>query len=95
METVREEATPKRPLDEDDDGDNKKRLKTGPDPEQFLPMVENIKTVNDVKKWNLLPSIVYELLALFKKSEKVNSDDENQVCKRSVSSSRTIVITYL
>jgi len=79
METFRDE-TPKRPLDEDDDGDNKKKLKTGPDLHQVLPTVENIKTVNDVKKWNLLPSIVYELLALFKKSEKLNSDDENQVC---------------
>jgi len=83
METVREGAL-KRPLDEDDDGDDNKKLKTGPDIHQFLPTVENIKTVNDVNKWNLLPSIVYELLALFKKSEKVNSNDDNQVCRRAV-----------
>lgn len=94
METVREEAI-KRPLAEDDDGDKNKKLKTGSDPEQFFPTVENIKTVNDVKKWNLLPSIVYELLALFKKSEKVNSDEENQVCKRSSSIRTIVIITYL
>jgi len=79
METVREEA-PKRTLDEADDDDNgTKRLKTDPD-NQFLSTVENIKTVNDPKKWNILPSIVYDLLALLKKTEKLKSVEEKRVC---------------
>ncbi|XP_016664020.1 uncharacterized protein LOC100570902 isoform X2 [Acyrthosiphon pisum] len=78
METVHEAAS-KRPLDEDDnDGDDKKKQKTGPDLHQFLPTVENVKTEKDEKKWNLLPSIVFELLALFKNSEKVHSDEDKQ-----------------
>ncbi|XP_022174184.1 uncharacterized protein LOC111036467 [Myzus persicae] len=75
--TVLEGGASKRPLDDDDDGD-KKKFKTGSDLQQFLPTIENIKNVNDAKKWSLLPSIVYELLALFKKSEKVNSNDDKQ-----------------
>lgn len=79
MEAVREKA-PKRPLDEDDDGDDKKKLKTETDLHHFLPTVEIMKNEKDEKKWNLLPSIVYELLALFKNSEKINSDEYKQVC---------------
>lgn len=81
METVLEGAS-KRPLDEDDDGDDKKKLKTGPDLHQFLPTTEIMKNEKDEKKWNLLPSIVFELLALFKNSE--NSDKDKQVCKNSI-----------
>ncbi|XP_025207360.1 uncharacterized protein LOC112603143 [Melanaphis sacchari] len=76
METVREGAL-KRTLDEADDGDGVKKLKT--DTDQSLPMVENIKNIDDPKKWNLLPSIVYDLLALLKKTEKFNSDEDKQV----------------
>ncbi|CAH1721204.1 unnamed protein product [Aphis gossypii] len=78
METVREEA-PKRTLGEaDDDGNGTKRLKTDPETYQFLSTVENIKTVNDPKKWNILPSIVYDLLALLKKTEKPKSVEEKR-----------------
>lgn len=81
METVREEA-PKRALEETDDGNGMKRPKTDPETYQFLSTVENIKTVNDPKKWNLLPSIVYDLLALLKKTEKLKSIEEKRVCKQ-------------
>jgi len=90
METVLEGAS-KRPLDEDDNGD-KKKLKTGPDLHQVLPTLENMKNEKDDKKWNLLPSIVYELLALFKDSENVHSDKDKQVCKRLVHSLQIIII---
>jgi len=82
METI-SERVPKRPLDEDDDGDDKKKLKTGSDL-HFSPTLEIIKIEKDEKKWSLLPSIVYELLALFKNSEKIgekiNLDEYKQVC---------------
>jgi len=91
METVREGAT-KRPLDKDDDGDDRKKLKTGPDLHRFLPTKENMKNEKDENKWNLLPSIVLELLALLKNSEKVNSDEDKQVCKRVVHGLRIIII---
>lgn len=91
METVREGVS-KRPLEEDDVGDDKKKLKTGPDLHQFLPTIEHMKTEKDEKKWNFLPSMVLELLALFKNSEKVHSDEDKQVCKRVVHSLRIIII---
>lgn len=81
METVREEA-PKRTLDEADEDNDTKRLKTDPETYQFLSTVENIKTVNDPKKWNILPSIVYDLLALLKKTDKLKSVEKKRVCRQ-------------
>jgi len=81
METVREEA-PKRTLDEADDGNGTKKLKTYPETSQLLSTAENIKTVNDPNKWNILPSIVYDLLALLKKAEKLKSVEEKRVCRQ-------------
>jgi len=80
MGNVREGA-PKRAFDEDGDGDCKKKFKTDPEVHELLPTAENIRNVKDTKKWNILPSIVYELLALLKKSEKLNSVDDKRVCK--------------
>ncbi|XP_026818761.1 uncharacterized protein LOC113557436 [Rhopalosiphum maidis] len=81
METASEEA-PKRALDEADDGDGTKKLKTDAEVHQFLPTVEKIRNVEDPIKWSLLPSIVYNLLMLFKKTEKSNSVEDKQASKQ-------------
>uniref|UniRef100_A0A2S2NF48 Uncharacterized protein n=1 Tax=Schizaphis graminum TaxID=13262 RepID=A0A2S2NF48_SCHGA len=77
MESARG-GVPKRALDEADDGDGTKKLKTDGEAHQFLPTVEKIRNVEDPIKWSLLPSIVYNLLTLFKKTEKSNSDKDKQ-----------------
>ncbi|XP_060834968.1 uncharacterized protein LOC132917967 [Rhopalosiphum padi] len=77
METASEGA-PKRALDKADDGGGTKKLKTDAEDHQFLPTVEKIRNVEDPIKWSLLPSIVYNLLTLFKKTEKSNSDEHKQ-----------------
>jgi len=91
METASEGA-PKRALDKADDGGGTKKLKTDAEDHQFLPTVEKIRNVEDPIKWSLLPSIVYNLLTLFKKTEKSNSDEDKQVCKTVVFSSCLIFI---
>lgn len=63
----------KRALDESVEV-NVKRLKTDDLP--TLPSIEKIQNVRDPRKWSQLPSVVYELLTLFKKSEKCNSKED-------------------
>lgn len=69
----------KRTLDEGVEV-NTKRFKI--DDLQFLPSTGTIRSVRDPRKWSQLPSIVYELLTLFKKSEKFEEveEDEKLVC---------------
>lgn len=65
----------KRSLDDDDSLEVNlvKKSKT----DDFLSSYNNTHRLNDAKKWELLPSIVYQLLTLFKKSEKLSTDDSD------------------
>lgn len=87
MENVRKKAN-KRELDEDDSNCGEKKLKA----DQFWPNMDNLRKVKNNRIWDLLPSVVYNLLMLFKKSEKFNSDEVPQVCKLAVLSHIIIVI---
>lgn len=62
----------KRKLERDDYGGGvRESVENDPKKPKLLPW----RKVIDVRKWELLPAVVYELLALIKKSEKPNPDD--------------------
>lgn len=76
-----ESTTGKRALVEDDDTvevmeNDRKRFKT--DFNQLSLSLDNIRNEKDGKKWNILPSVVYELLGLFKSGEKHNNPVEKE-----------------
>lgn len=90
--------TGKRTLEEDDDDDDsvevtendRKRFKT--DLNQLSSSLENLRNEKDGKKWNILPSIVYELLALFKSKEKHNPGDKEKLVSKRLKSIYILII---
>lgn len=76
----------KRALECDDDGGDgiPESMESDPKKPKLLPSSpstppptpsQNSREIKDIRKWDLLPAVVYELLTLIKNSEKPDPDD--------------------